>query len=74
MYTNIEDISCEQYSTIILSSEDEKLGNIIASNLTACNMFGYTKQEMLGRNIKILMPNLIGVKHDTFLANYLNTK
>lgn len=38
---------------------DEK-ANVMGFNKSAEAMFGYTKQEMLGKNVKLLMPDMLG--------------
>lgn len=42
-------------------------------NKSACLLFGYSKLEVLGKNIKILMPEPYHGEHDTYLSNYKNT-
>lgn len=36
-------------------------------------MFGYTKEELMGRNIKILMTHPHSEMHDTYLKRYFRT-
>jgi PAS domain S-box-containing protein len=36
-------------------------------------LFGYTAAEMIGSNVKMLMPSPDRDRHDTYLANYLRT-
>jgi len=51
---------------------DEK-GLIQEVNPSACQMFGYSKQELLGRNISILMDSPHRENHDGYLQHYLQT-
>ena len=36
-------------------------------------MFGYSAAEMIGSNVKMLMPSPDRERHDAYLANYLRT-
>ncbi|AAZ25511.1 PAS domain-containing hybrid sensor histidine kinase/response regulator [Colwellia psychrerythraea] len=49
-------------------------GIILSVNAATEKMFGYSVDELLGENIKLLMPKSTAVKHDTYLENYLQTK
>ncbi len=48
-------------------------GNIISFNNAAEEMFGYLNSEMLGKNVRQLMPAPYRNKHDNFIKNYLST-
>lgn len=49
----------------------DKNGNIELFNSAAENMFLYTSQEVLGKNIKMLMPSPYKDEHDKYLSSYL---
>ena len=48
-------------------------GRIELFNSAAQKMFLYTSQEVLGENIKLLMPTSFSVEHDKYLSSYLSS-
>jgi len=51
---------------------DER-GLVESINPSACALFGYTIEEVLGRNISMLMPEPDRGRHDGYLARYQRT-
>ncbi|HIE00260.1 MAG TPA: response regulator [Thiotrichaceae bacterium] len=51
---------------------DER-GIIESFNKSAEKIFGYAKSEIIGQNIKILMPDPHRSQHDQYLSNYFRT-
>lgn len=51
---------------------DDK-GIIESANLATERIFGYTPGEIIGRNVKVLMPAPYREEHDGYLGNYLKT-
>ena len=48
-------------------------GIIQTFNKAAEGLFGYTKEEMIGKSINIIIPEPYGSSHDQYIKNYLTT-
>jgi len=51
----------------------EKDGVITTVNPSVERLFGWRKEELIGRNVKMLMPEQQRTQHDGYLRNYLDT-
>lgn len=55
----------------IISADVE--GNILSVNRAASQIFGYTASEMVGQNLRVLMPNPHRDAHDGYMRRYAET-
>lgn len=51
----------------------DEAGLVQSFSATAERMFGYAAAEMIGKNIKVLMPSPYREEHDAYLKRYLDT-
>ncbi len=51
----------------------DDMGEIVATSDSVERVFGYTSDELVGRNIRVLIPEPYHSAHDDYLANYRRT-
>lgn len=51
----------------------DDVGTIESFNPAAERIFGYLARDVLGKNVKMLMPDRFSSEHDTYLSNYRTT-
>lgn len=51
----------------------DSIGTMQSVNPAVKALFGYSEQEILGKNIRIMMPEPYSSEHDAYLQDYLNT-
>jgi len=51
----------------------DKRGNIDSANESAERIFGYSPNELIGKNVSVLMPSPYREEHDGYLRRYIRT-
>jgi PAS domain S-box-containing protein len=51
----------------------DEYGNILSFNKAATKIFGYSEEEVLGKNVKSLMPDPYQKEHDEYMRRYRET-
>eukprot|EP01063_Lacrimia_lanifica_P000734 TRINITY_DN10373_c0_g3_i1.p1 TRINITY_DN10373_c0_g3~~TRINITY_DN10373_c0_g3_i1.p1 ORF type:complete len:3444 (+),score=1305.70 TRINITY_DN10373_c0_g3_i1:145-10476(+) len=62
-------LSSIKYSIIAI----DVVGKVLCFNRTAMECWGYRAEEVMGKNVKMLMKDVYAVKHDGFLSSYQKT-
>ena len=55
----------------IISGDKEKEGEIEKINTEFCKIFKYQKEEILKKNISIIMPKIFGINHQKYIRNFV---
>eukprot|EP00760_Papus_ankaliazontas_P010249 PhM_4_TR14236/c1_g1_i1/m.12456 len=67
MWTTLAD--CSRLAMVSINQE----GIIMGFNRAAEQLFNFQREHVIGRNVKILMPEGVGKRHDAYIKDYLNT-
>jgi len=57
---------------ILISGAKKNLGTILDCSISASMVFGYTKEEIIGKHLNILIPEIFHWKHNIILKNQSN--
>lgn len=68
----VDDVIVEMHPVPLLTMNSSGIVNRV--NKALLLEFGYRREEVIEKNVKMLMPNEIAVKHDGYLKRYLETK
>ena len=55
----------------IVSGDKGKEGEIEKINTEFCKIFKYQKDEIMKKNISIIMPKIFGIHHQKYMSNYI---
>lgn len=66
----LEQIVNNMVNGVITIDEND---TILSFNSAAEKMFGYSSEEIIGRNINVLMTKEYKTRHNSFIKNYINT-
>ena len=60
-------VSSDEYQCVIYSAMAENLGTITHISLSLCGMLGYSKDEILGKSIELILPESFEKAHRKYL-------
>lgn len=63
----------ESTAIIVISGAKDTQGKITKSNTGVSKIFGYKQTELIGHDASIIMPPIIGSKHNSFLSRYFSS-
>ncbi|GBG24285.1 Hypothetical Protein FCC1311_005032 [Hondaea fermentalgiana] len=56
-----------------ISGNSSTLGQVLEVSDAMCSLFGFSKNEIIGRNVSILCPSPFAEMHDMFLKQFITT-
>lgn len=62
-----------KYVIIVMRVSTQDTGIVEDVNHEVKNLLGYRRNEIIGKNIQMIMPKCVGNLHDQFIQNYLDT-
>lgn len=68
-----DDLSKKPQSIIIISGMRDDFCQIVNINNAASTIFGYSKSELMGKKVEMLMSDIYARVHDTFVSNYVSS-
>lgn len=63
----------EDTAIVHISGGKDNSGNILKANQGLLKVFGYSKSELVGHPVNVLMPKLFAVRHKEFLEKFFKT-
>lgn len=68
-----DDLSHQSQPVIIISGMRDDFCQIVNINNAASTIFGYSKNELMGKKVELLMSDIYARVHDTFVSNYVSS-
>jgi PAS domain S-box-containing protein len=65
------DLSGESVALLRVTAEGERAGLMTHANAAALKLFGYSQRELVGRDMKAIIPEPIAGVHDRFMGAFL---
>ena len=65
--------SNDEYKYMIISAEEENLGTILNLSHNAAKIFGYSKQELVGKKFSFLLPYFSQKEFEAYLIKHADT-
>ncbi|EGR29625.1 PAS domain S-box family protein [Ichthyophthirius multifiliis] len=72
-YSIEQNLDGNQDAMIFMTLDEDRIGQIISTNLSCVSLFGYAKTELLNKNVSFLMPFVYAKYHDQILKRYIET-
>ncbi|CAD8148889.1 unnamed protein product [Paramecium pentaurelia] len=72
VHKDIFNFETDQIPFIYVSAKKSDTGNILQMNSLFTAYFGYTKEEIVGKKINILMPQKYAENHDKYMSNFFD--
>ncbi len=70
---DFEMMFAEDTAIVVISGNKDSQAKIMKTNNGITRLFGYNTFEVHGHEVNILMPPIIGVKHNYFLEQFFKT-
>lgn len=64
-------IEYQRKAFIVVRATRDEAGSIVRVNLLFSSLFGFSKEEVLGKKINLLMPEIYSANHNDFLNRFL---
>lgn len=61
----------DRHAIVSISADMKRLGQIVQVNATALRLLGYSKYEMLNRNVSMMIPVPFATHHQNYLRRYM---